>query len=168
MKRFEALDGWRGISILFVLAGHLLPLGPSALQLNATVATSGMALFFILSGFLITNQLLKDQTISVFFVRRLSRIVPLAWLVLILSLVLTDASKHQWFSNLLFYSNWPPISLFSGISHFWSLCLEMQFYFGIALLVLFLGKKSLYLLPIFAILITSNRIYFDIEIAITT
>ena len=52
------LDGWRGISILLVLASHLLPLGPKGWQLNATAGPMGMALFFTLSGFLITRFLL--------------------------------------------------------------------------------------------------------------
>ena len=38
MNRFLSLDGWRGLSILFVLAGHLLPLGPKSWQMNSSVA----------------------------------------------------------------------------------------------------------------------------------
>lgn len=45
--RFHVLDGWRGISILLVLAGHLLPIGLPEWQMNASVAASGMAMFFI-------------------------------------------------------------------------------------------------------------------------
>ena len=37
------LDGWRGISILLVLAAHLLPLGPKAWRLNETAGPMGMA-----------------------------------------------------------------------------------------------------------------------------
>ena len=56
-NRLFVLDGWRAISILLVLATHLLPLGPKRLQLNVTSGTMGMSLFFTLSGFLITQQL---------------------------------------------------------------------------------------------------------------
>ncbi|MGB1648440.1 MAG: acyltransferase family protein [Cycloclasticus sp.] len=48
---FHVLDGWRGLSILFVLATHLLPMGPKVLRLNETSGPIGMALFFTLSGF---------------------------------------------------------------------------------------------------------------------
>ncbi|UUZ49860.1 hypothetical protein LP420_06870 [Massilia sp. B-10] len=30
----RALNGWRGLSIVMVLAAHLLPLGPKTWQLN--------------------------------------------------------------------------------------------------------------------------------------
>jgi hypothetical protein len=43
---FYVLDGWRGISIMLVLAAHLLPLGPSFLQLNFTSGVIGMSIFF--------------------------------------------------------------------------------------------------------------------------
>ena len=58
-SRFEVLDGWRGISIVAVLVCHLLPVGPRSWQLNAPVGAVGMALFFCLSGFLITTMLLR-------------------------------------------------------------------------------------------------------------
>jgi peptidoglycan/LPS O-acetylase OafA/YrhL len=45
MPRFMALDGWRGISILLVLARHLFPLGPKYLNMNECIAALGMAIF---------------------------------------------------------------------------------------------------------------------------
>src|SRR5437667_9931257 len=77
--KFPILDGLRAISILLVLADHLLPLGPKILQLNATAGSMGMSLFFALSGFLITSGLIKNPNISEFMARRLARILPLAY-----------------------------------------------------------------------------------------
>src|SRR5579863_1083369 len=77
--RLPVLDGWRGISILCVLAGHLLPLGFKRLQLNATIATTGMTLFFVLSGFLIVSMLVRNDNVASFLIRRVCRILPLAW-----------------------------------------------------------------------------------------
>ncbi len=85
------LDGWRGISILCVLAAHLLPLGPKLLQLNEMVAVIGMAMFFTLSGFLITRFLLEHTNIVDFLIRRFARIIPLAWLAMAITLPLVDA-----------------------------------------------------------------------------
>ena len=50
MKRIEVLDGWRAASILLVLAGHLLPLGPKSWEMNGAVAALGMALFLRYPG----------------------------------------------------------------------------------------------------------------------
>lgn len=167
-KYFEVLDGWRGISILFVLAGHLLPLGPHQWQMNEAIAATGMVIFFILSGFLITNLLIRDQNIAHFLIRRFMRIIPLAWLVLIITLWVNGATVEQWLSNMLFYANWPPMGLISATSHFWSLCLEIQFYISIAFLVFLLKKKAFWLIPVGCLCITFYRLSNGAEIAINT
>ncbi len=167
-SRYHGLDGWRGVSILLVMAGHLFPLGPKHWQLNFSVATSGMAIFFILSGFLITRILLSNQDIKQFLIRRFARIVPLAWLVLCILLVFNQSTVSAWFGNLLFYANLPPITLMQHNGHFWSLCVEMQFYLFIAALVLLFKKKGLLLLPIICLLLTLLRIANGIEISIVT
>jgi peptidoglycan/LPS O-acetylase OafA/YrhL len=58
--RLPVLDGLRAISILLVLAAHMLPLGPKVLRLNETAGPMGMSLFFALSGFLITSGLREN------------------------------------------------------------------------------------------------------------
>ena len=64
VERLKLLDGWRAISILAVLAGHLLPLGPHRWQGNDMVARFGMSIFFVLSGFLIVGILWRDQNVG--------------------------------------------------------------------------------------------------------
>lgn len=167
-NRFRSLDGWRGISILCVIAGHWLPLGLKSWQMNGAVASTGMAVFFTLSGFLITNLLLKDDNIRSFLIRRFMRIIPLAWLVLFITLLTNEASKHQWFSSFLFYANWPPMGLLNSTSHFWSLCLEIQFYLSIAVLVKIFRDKAFLLLPLLCVLVTGYRFINGVEMAINT
>ena len=162
------LDGWRGISILLVLAAHLLPLGPNSLGLNYTAGASGMALFFTLSGLLITKALLKRQDIPDFLMRRFARIVPLAWLCTIIALIWVNAPLEKWLANLFFYANWPPMQLTAALGPLWSLCVEVQFYIGIAALVLLLGKRGLLVLPLLCIGVTALRMFDGIHIAINT
>ena len=152
------LDGWRGISILLVLASHLLPIGPKGWGLNEAVGPMGMALFFTLSGFLITRFLLAHDSITDFLIRRLFRILPLAWLALAMALPLSGTAASDYLPNFLFYANLPPQHLTDIASHFWSLCVEMQFYVGIALVVALLGRRGLYLLPIICVAVTLHRI----------
>lgn len=164
--RLSVLDGWRAISILLVLAAHLLPLGPKSFHLNEMAGAMGMSLFFTLSGFLITRLLLKDEGILGFLIKRFFRIIPLAWLVLVISLFIDQAAFSAYVSHLLFYANLPPISLISTTSHFWSLCVEMQFYVGIAIFVRLVGSRYLVALPVACLLITLYRVmegaYIDI------
>ena len=167
-RRLMVLDGWRGISILLVLATHLLPLGPKAWKLNLTSGPLGMALFFTLSGFLITNFLLHQSSVTNFLIRRFFRIVPLAWLCLVIGLPMAGADIDAYPANFLFYANLPPFWLTQVTSHYWSLCVEMQFYVGVALLFLFLRERGLLLIPALCALVTVIRITYGAEISIVT
>lgn len=166
--RLQALDGWRGISILSVLSAHLLPLGPKALSINSTAAAIGMALFFSLSGFLITNFFIKHDSVVDFLIRRFFRIIPLAWIGLVFVLITEQASVITWFANIFFYANWPPMHLTDAGAHFWSLCVEVQFYASIALIVSILGKRGLFIIPLICIAFTAYRISNEVHIAINT
>ena len=159
MPRLPVLDGWRGISIFAVLAAHMLPLGPPRFDLNYLAGEFGMGLFFALSGFLITSTLYFNPSVRTFVIRRLFRIVPAAWLFLLITLAFTNASSSTWRANLLFYANLPPYHLVPIAGHFWSLCVEVQFYALIALLFLALRKTSLALLPWLCLAVTLNRIH---------
>jgi len=163
-----ALDGWRGLSILCVLAGHLLPLGPSYLLLNSAVARLGMVLFFILSGFLITRFLIYKPNVTHFIIRRFFRIIPLAWLYIVISLFLESSELKTYLAQLLFYANYPPFYLTNTTAHLWSLSIEMQFYVGVALLVAILKTKGLYLLPLVCVGISLFRFYSEVHISIVT
>lgn len=151
-----------------MLAGHLLPLGPKSWQMNAAVAAAGMALFFILSGFLITNMLLKDQNIGSFLIRRFMRIIPLAWLCLLITLISNSSKFETFLPHFLFYANWEPMALTHETSHYWSLCVEMQFYILIAILVSVFKSRAFMLLPILCVAVTANRYLNGVEIAINT
>ena len=168
-SRLKVLDGWRALSILMVLAGHLLPLGPKSFNLNAPVAAGGMAIFFTLSGFLITRFLLDRPEPLPFLIRRLLRILPLAWLAMIvLYFSSTSNTVGMLLANFAFTANLPPAKLFPGGEHLWSLCVEMHFYVGVALLVALLGRRGLLLLPVLAVAVTAGRIMSDQTISIVT
>ncbi|CAN5185111.1 N/A [soil metagenome] len=155
--RIDVLDGWRAASILLVLAGHLLPIGPKRYELNAAVATSGMAIFFTLSGLLITRFLLERPDVRDFLIRRAFRIVPLAWVAMAILAVVDRADAPTITANFLFVSNVLPEHLFLSGEHLWSLCVEIQFYLGVAALVAVAGRRGLYLLPILCVIVTMAR-----------
>lgn len=167
-RRLKMLDGWRALSILLVMASHMLPLGPARWNANAAIGMIGMAIFFTLSGFLIVSILARDPDIGRFLIRRISRILPLAWLALVLMLPLQHADAATWVANLLFYANLPPFWLMPWSTHFWSLCLEMQFYAAIALTVLVAGRRGLWLVPVAALTVTAARIATGTEVSIIT
>jgi peptidoglycan/LPS O-acetylase OafA/YrhL len=157
-EHLKVLDGWRGLSVALVLATHLLPLSPKAWQFNHASGVMGMAMFFILSGFLITSMLLKGTTVPDFLLRRVFRIIPLAWLYLAFAFVISEASAATWIAHFLFYANLPPVHLMPLTDHLWSVCVEMQFYIFVAAVVGVMGVRGLYLLPLLCVLVTGLRI----------
>lgn len=168
-NRFSVLDGWRGIAIVLVLADHLLPIGPKFLHLNAVAGLSGMALFFVLSGFLMSHFLLYRTDVLDFLIRRFFRILPLAWLIIIISLLFYPVNQDAWMAHMFFYANYPPKPFVPHVTeHFWSLCVELHFYIGIALIVSLFKKNGLLLIPLICVGITLLRILKGAEISVIT
>lgn len=166
--RIPVLDGWRATSILLVLGAHLLPLGPKVLQLNFVAGAMGMALFFTLSGFLIVQFLAAGAPLGLFIMKRLARIVPLAWAAM---LILSLWQPYDWVTivrNLTFNSNLPQATLFGGGEHLWSLCVEMQFYLTVATICFLFGRRGLYLVPVLALSVTAARVVAGEYISIVT
>jgi peptidoglycan/LPS O-acetylase OafA/YrhL len=150
----RVLDGWRGLSIALVLAAHLFPLA-----INDSIGDLGMVIFFNLSGFLITSLLLDENVTTLdFLIRRLFRIVPLAWLYMAIVFLFQDESTDAIVRHLLFLANLPPKSIRLATDHLWSLCVEVQFYVAVAFLFLTLRRRGLLLLPVFALACTALRI----------
>ena len=158
MPRLPMLDGWRGISILAVLACHMLPLGPKRFGLNGAAGVFGMCLFFTLSGFLITSTLLHDPSVRNFIIRRLCRILPLSWLYTLIVLPIAGVSIGYYIATLLFYANIPPFWLSGFTGHLWSVCVEMQFYALVAIMFAAFGRKGLLMLVPVCLAITAGRI----------
>lgn len=146
--RILALDGIRGIAILAVMLFHFrefgLSLAPGGAlgRCFATVAGlgwSGVDLFFVLSGFLITGILLDTRHATnyyrVFYGRRFVRIFPVFYVSLILLVPLrhVGADTAQVAAAWCYVLNWfIAVHGFAAasvlIQHFWSLCIEEQFY----------------------------------------
>lgn len=164
MPHFYSLDGLRGVAIILVVLMHLNLNDSPAYHLIFN-GELGVAIFFVLSGFLITSLCLKEKVITSnislrnFYVRRILRIFPVAYLYLLVTLVLKfvfklDVHYLSLAGAALFlmdissifrkhYFNW-------HTAHYWSLSVEEQFY----IVVPFILKKNfkLYLVLILFII----------------
>ena len=170
--RIPTLDGWRGVAILLVLVGHFSQrIYPSEPRWVSHISQHGVAIFFVLSGFLITTLLTGERqrcgSINLwrFYVRRLFRLMPCAWCYLA-ALPLMEARERLklfnyseilgclfFFRNYLDHASQHPIT-----AHFWSLSIEEQFYlFWPSMLVLLGGRRSLRLALTCAVLIAAWR-----------
>ncbi len=150
------IDGLRGIAVLLVVLYHAFPsVVPSGFI--------GVDIFFVISGFLISNIIfngINDRTFSFshFYARRIKRIFPALILVLTVCLVVgwfillqeeyQQLAKHTQ-GSVIFISNfllWLESGYFDTsaevkpLLHLWSLGIEEQFYL-VWPLVLWIGFK---------------------------
>ena len=135
MKRIPSLDGLRAISITLVILSHLVKWKHVSLARAETYGELGVNIFFVLSGYLITNLLLREyertSTISLreFYVRRAFRIFPAAFVFLAVVIPLYW-HEMRWYhiAAAVFYFANMDISRPWIFGHLWSLSIEEQFY----------------------------------------
>jgi peptidoglycan/LPS O-acetylase OafA/YrhL len=162
-RKLQSLEGLRALAIILVFFHHMKDHIP-AVSLPAFLIKEyvgqgwiGVDLFFVLSGFLITGLLLDSRDaknyFSGFYARRVLRIFPLYYLVLIGIIVasqiltkvhaqsapaiasLVPLPEDRWV-YLCYLTNWTGLwkaqwdtHFASILAHFWSLAIEEQFYF---------------------------------------
>jgi peptidoglycan/LPS O-acetylase OafA/YrhL len=162
----SALDGLRGVAVMMIVVFHFTPnfssstLGALAHHFTYYCLT-GVTLFFVLSGYLITGILADTRDLPRYFInfyaRRLLRISPLYYLVIILLVDLLPlmrsfhhpqfpmtigAQVSLWFyvQNIYEAVHHQTIPLFM---HFWSLAVEEHFYLIWPMLVFVLSRRSM-------------------------
>jgi peptidoglycan/LPS O-acetylase OafA/YrhL len=158
-KYFPSLDGLRAISVFLVTFVHLKYHSALLVHLPGWL---GVDFFFIISGFLITTLLLREERdtsrvdLFAFYARRFFRIVPIYSLVLAVYVAacLTDAGKWAQLKHALpyyltftneFVANHVPFSAT------WTLGIEEKFYLVWPFLFFVLlaqFRKRLFVLPI--------------------
>jgi peptidoglycan/LPS O-acetylase OafA/YrhL len=162
------LDSVRAFAILAVLLGHFG---------NLPVAGQGVALFFVLSGFLITRILIDGKSqcehlpglqrafvLRQFYVRRFLRIFPPYYgflLILCLATHWNPDGRLGWDNAVLWKSMWFHATYTSNFwfaftekwdpaitSHFWSLAIEEQFYLFWPWIVFGLSRRKVWIAAI--------------------
>ena len=164
MPRIREIDGLRAIAILFVVAWHYIgasaDAGSSSLLWRVTIfGRSGVDLFFVLSGYLITSILLRNRDASnyfaTFYARRAFRILPIYYVVVAiyvigksfnLSRTLFEGPVPTWTYVVGLQNVWMTFEKTYGafwLGGTWSLAIEEQFYFLFPMLVFLLSQQRL-------------------------
>ncbi|HEV3163479.1 MAG TPA: acyltransferase [Isosphaeraceae bacterium] len=167
---YPELDGLRFVAFILVylfhngvadLSGLVGPAVARTMLFNGWV---GVQLFFVLSGFLITTLLLREEArygrldLKAFWVRRILRIWPLYYLTVAIAFGLLpwadgafgSSAPPSWVGKhvpafLLFLGNWSmvfhgPVAT-DAQSVLWSVCVEEQFYVVCPLLLAFVPNR---------------------------
>lgn len=150
--RLHGLDTLRAAAILWVMPYHLNSHFPEALQGACRFGWMGVDLFFVLSGYLITSQMLRAYEREghirpwAFYTRRAYRILP-AYLFILLLYVLWPAWRESpglqapwqfWTFTENFLIDYEHNQAFS---HAWSLCVEEHFYLVLPLVATLLLRR---------------------------
>jgi peptidoglycan/LPS O-acetylase OafA/YrhL len=141
LPHLRELDGIRGIAALLVFFHHLCSASihtdnwaGSILILRSIFkyGTTGVDIFFVLSGFLITSLLIRDRESPAyykdFYWKRALRILPLYLLCLLGVLFFIPGSGAYVLMAALFVVNFANVFHVSTSGPFWSLAIEEQFY----------------------------------------
>jgi peptidoglycan/LPS O-acetylase OafA/YrhL len=153
-RHLASLDSLRGIGVILIFADHFIY--PNYYILFGWI---GLWIFFTLSGFLITDSLLKMKTLPIgryfsrFYMKRAFRILPAFVVFFGISVALyfifrSDWPHHPplsrfWIYIVTFTFNYYPTPGGPWFDHLWSLSLEEQFYVVWPWLIFFLPTKWL-------------------------
>jgi exopolysaccharide production protein ExoZ len=137
-RHIASLDCLRGVSALLVMLYHYrellndyIPHIGNTLFENGRI---GVDIFFILSGFVMytTTQGTNNQRVLPFLVKRAFRVVPLAWLLIIILFVAGGClEKHAFMFSMLFVplaNENAPFYGYNILSAAWTLSYELWFY----------------------------------------
>ncbi|MDP5081907.1 MAG: acyltransferase [Winogradskyella sp.] len=154
MKYIKQFDGLRALAVIAVIVHHWSPEGiymEEFLHLGAY----GVDLFFVLSGFLITTILIKQNekkesfwsSYKTFVIRRSLRIFPVYFIFIILFfLLLPEQTLATKLAAYLYQFNWylwfTNKDAIIYLRHIWSLSAEEQFYIVWPILILCLRLKN--------------------------
>lgn len=146
------IQAFRALAVISVVIFHLWPN-------RLAGGFVGVDVFFVISGFLITQHLVRDVangTFSVvsFWARRIRRLLPASLTVLVVTAgaILLVAPRDLWptwisevGSSAAYFENWTLANnavdylaadnAASPTQHFWSLSVEEQFYFSLPILI---------------------------------
>ena len=159
VSRIFALDGVRGLAVLAVVIYHAWP---SVLP----GGWIGVSVFFTLSGFLITQIVVRDHemtrsSMAIFWGRRARRLLPAAIATIVITVatvaaidldLLRDVSEEG-LAAIFYVHNWWAISETGGyweifnsdprpFAHLWSLSIEEQVYLFWPLLIVLFGLRK--------------------------
>ncbi|RZK04904.1 MAG: acyltransferase [Flavobacterium sp.] len=155
-KTIPSLNGIRAICIVLVIGSHAhhasnFPLGVDTIWNYFFNGALGVTVFFVLSGFLITYLLLKEEeenhgvSLPNFYFRRAIRIFPVYYFLLFTYFLFHLAGiihipLSHWLTSLTYTKNFGYGSWIDG--HLWSLAVEEQFYLVWPLIFKFASRRN--------------------------
>jgi peptidoglycan/LPS O-acetylase OafA/YrhL len=156
-QRIPSLDGLRAISVSLVVVSHLLwhpdfiGIRPVYAKWFAPLGYLGVRVFFVISGFLITDLLLRELNstkhinLGKFYLRRTLRIFPPYYFFVLIIIVLQVAGWIKLAPDDVLHALTYTVNYHAEpswyLGHAWSLSVEEQFYLLWPAVLLFVGRR---------------------------
>ena len=141
MKRIQELDALRGLAALMVVLFHFT-LHRSEAELGFKLGSTGVDLFFIISGFVISMSLHSVKDGLTFVINRAARLYPTYWAAVTFTFILIrimNSNENTLFHMIEYLGNMSMFQFYLDIPDldvpYWTMIVEMLFY--IVMLVLF-------------------------------
>jgi peptidoglycan/LPS O-acetylase OafA/YrhL len=158
-KYFPALTGLRAIAAFMVFIHHYNPFDKDVFGKEIfnffREFHIGVAIFFVLSGFLIAYRYFDLDKINFkqYLINRFARIYPMYFILTTISFLLYAIFKSQsswsdlciYFFNITFLRGYFDDLKFTGIAQGWSLSVEEIFYFAAPFFFILIKKSKLFL-----------------------
>lgn len=158
-RRVIALDGLRGLMTIFVVISHYFGEVPSGLSVFM-VGWVAVDMFFVLSGYLVGKLILDKRHaanfLTVFYVRRACRTLPIYGLCVLAIFGLVGAIDRPWARAETNFPLWSYLTFSQNVfmaaqnaaghawlSPTWTMGLEEHFYLALPLLFLFVPRRRL-------------------------
>jgi peptidoglycan/LPS O-acetylase OafA/YrhL len=156
LKKLYGLDHLRALAIFSVFLFHYAILNGSTplwLASHSRFGWTGVDLFFVLSGFLISSQLFsqlkKGQSISIkdFYLKRFFRIFPAFWVTIAIYFCVPFFHEKETLPPIWRFLTFTQnlgldTNVYGTFSHAWSLCVEEHFYLFLPLILILLQSAN--------------------------
>tara|TARA_R110001583_G_scaffold96287_1_gene240419 strand:+ start:285 stop:1256 length:972 start_codon:yes stop_codon:yes gene_type:complete len=169
------LDALRGIAVLLVVFYHYFYRYAELYNPEVSVGVAryghlGVELFFLISGFVIFYSLLHAKSLQLFWVGRVARIIPAYWFSVVLIYAATSmvGLEGRTVSGNDFVANLSLLQEYLGFKHvdgvYWSLTIEITFYFWVSLLMIRYRQYAQYLFLVYPLILLAVQ-FFDVDMS---
>lgn len=172
---FPVLDTMRAVGALAVLTTHTSfqtgeYLGNGLGGTFLARLDVGVAIFFVLSGFLLSRSHFARKKVGLpaastgrYYEKRALRILPVYWVTVAIALALVPGNEvygsGQWVSSLLMLDSYRLKALPHGLTHMWSLSVEVAFYVILPLLMLVARGSRRRVGMVLVLMVTTNLLW---------
>lgn len=173
IRQFALIDALKGIASIFVVWSHTVEKEGFFYEFIFDPGKIGVVVFFFISGYLVIPSATRDQDVSHFLIKRMSRLYPLYWVSICVAYLMwsEDFSLVNWIANLTMAQQL--IGFDNVINVYWTLTIEFCLYVVIATFLVvrpdLLSKNINYMIYAFGVICVATgfaRMHLEVKVPV--